>query len=239
MSLFESKLIINLDNLCEIEEKLKFCEKLNIKNIILEPLDDINIIKNKIKQRIKEITPINIYYRICIKPKNLKDFKNKIKLYHNCSEIICVESSNLDVQIHAARDSRVDIISFTNLDLLKSLSKGIISLVNQNNSFIEFTLAPIMSENISYQSKTIRHLFRSITKVINSKSNYIISGGFSETYNFRNPRALVSICHTILGIPFPEAKKAFNQNVIKLINRAKSRQSEEIYEEGVRIIKGG
>ncbi len=238
MSLFESKLIINLDNLSEIEEKLKFCEKLNIKNIILEPLDDINKINNKIKQRIKETTSINIYYRISIKPKNLKDFKNKIRLYHNCSEIICVESSNLDVQIHAARDSRVDMISFTNLDSLKSLSKGIISLVNQNSSFIEFTLAPIMSENISYQSKAIRQLFRSITKVINSKSNYIISGGFSEIYNYRNPRALISICHTLLGLPFSEAKKAFSQNVIKLINRVRFRQNEEIYEDGVRIIKG-
>ncbi|MBY9005759.1 MAG: hypothetical protein KGD63_03290 [Candidatus Lokiarchaeota archaeon] len=238
MSLFESRLRVNLDNLIELEKKLKFCEKLRIKNIILEPQNDIIKINNELKQEINDLTSINIYYRINLKIENLKVFKKKIQLYHNYPEIICVESLNPDVQIHAARDSRVDMISYANLKLTKSLSKGVLSLVNQNNSFIEFTLAPIMIENKTLQSKAIRNLYRAIKRTIHSKSNYIISGDFSNIYDLRNPKALISICHTLIGIPLSEARKAFSYNVLNLINRVQNRQDNMIYEKGVRLIKG-
>ncbi|MBY8981818.1 MAG: hypothetical protein KGD57_02650 [Candidatus Lokiarchaeota archaeon] len=238
MSYFESRLKVDFGNLTELEKKLKLCERLGIKNIILEPCCEVKKIKQEIKQKIKEITSINVYYRINLLVETIKDFKNKIKFYNNCLEIISIESSNPEVHILAARDSRVDLISFANIKLIKSLSKGILSLVKQNNSFIEFTLTPIMDRNKSYQSKAIRNLFRALQLVLNSKSNYIISGNFSNLYDLRHPRALVSICNTLIGISLSEAKKAFSDNVLCLINRAQNRHDKYLFEEGVRLIKG-
>ena len=73
---------------------------------------------------------------------------------------------------------------------------------------------------------------------MNSKTNYIISGDFSNIYDLRNPRTLISICHTLIGIPLSNSKKAFNDNVLSLLRRVQNRQNSDIYEEGVRLIKG-
>ncbi len=237
MPYFESKLKVDLGNLKDIKEKLIFCVKLGINNVILEPHNELKEIDPKIKAKIDDITSINIYYRINLHIESVKEFKKKIRFYNKCSEIISIESMIPEVLIHAARDTRVDIISFSNLNLLKNLSKGILSLVNQNNSFIEFTINSIMTDNKTYQSKAFRNLYRAIQLAINTKSNYIISGDFIELYDLRNPRVLASICHTILGLPLSETKKALSQNILSLIKRAQSRQNRFLFEEGVKLFK--
>ena len=149
---------MNFDDLNEIKEKLELCEKLGIKNLILEPKDDVQNISLEFKRIIKNITKINIYHRHTLKPDNLQDFKKRIKRFNNYPEILSVETSNKDIQIHVARDSRVDLISFSHPEMIKTLTNGVISLAKQNNSFIEFSLASIMVKNRSIQSKNFRFL---------------------------------------------------------------------------------
>ncbi len=148
-----------------------------------------------------------------------------------------MESSNKDVQIHAARDSRVDIISFSNQQNLKTLTPGVISLIKQNLSFIEFSLASLMIKNLTTQSKNFRMLYRFIKLALDLKTNCIISGNFKNLYDFRHPRALVSICNSLLEIPLNEAKKIFKNNPEILLKRVKKRLNSDEYENGVQLIK--
>lgn len=238
MSYFESRLKINLENINEIKKKLEFCDKLGIKNLILEPLKNVKEISIDLKERIKKDTKINIYYRINLSPKNLDDFKKTIKNYNHFPEILSVESLSREVQIHAARDSRIDILSYSNQNIIKTITPGVISLVKQNNSFIEFSLASLMIKNKSIQSKNFRNLFHFIQLVRKLKANYILSGNFDTLYDFRHPRALISICYSLLEIPLVELKKAFRDNLRTLLNRVQKRQDQRIFEEGVRIIRG-
>jgi RNase P/RNase MRP subunit p30 len=237
MSYFESRLRVNFDDLNEIKEKLELCEKLGIKNLILEPKDDVQNISLEFKRIIKNITKINIYYRHTLKPDNLQDFKKSIKRFNNYPEILSVETSNKDIQIHAVRDSRVDLISFSHPEMIKTLTNGVISLAKQNNSFIELSLSSIMVKNRSIQSKNFRYLYRFIYKVRNLKANYILSGDFNELFDIRHPRALISICYTLLDIPLAEIKRAFKENPVRLLKKIEKRQNNAILENGVKLIK--
>ncbi|MFX1276009.1 MAG: RNase P subunit p30 family protein [Promethearchaeota archaeon] len=221
MSYFESRLKVNFEDLDEIKEKIKWIESLGIRNLILEPNNEIQKIPLDLKDTIKKLSPINIYFRITIKEENLNNFKNKIKKYHNFEDILCVESINKDVQIHAARDSRVDLISFSEQNILKTLTIGVLSLVKQNNSFIEFSLAPIMKKNMQVQSKNFRSLYRYLHMTRKTNVKYIISGNFSELYDFRHPRGLISICHSLLELPIKESKQAFQGCPRALLERVK------------------
>ena len=222
MSYFESRLKANFENLDEIREKIKWSEVLGIKNIILEPTNKVNKIPNDLKNKIRALSSINIYFRINIRTDNLNFFKKKIKSYNQFEDILSIESSNKDVQIHAARDSRVDLISFSELNILKSLKRGILSLVKQNNSFIEFSLAQIFEKNLYLQSKNFRSLYRYLHLAQKSKVNYIISGNFEDYYDFRHPRSLISTCYSLLELPINEVKKAFKDNPLKLLERGRS-----------------
>ncbi|TKJ27747.1 MAG: hypothetical protein CEE42_00810 [Promethearchaeota archaeon Loki_b31] len=239
MSYFESRLKINLNDFAEIERKLKFCQELRITNLILEPKNDIIKLNSELKQRISKISTLNLYYRINLRPNSLNDLKKLIQLYNNFSDIISVESMDKNIQIQAAKDSRVDIISFSDQNVIKTISPGIISLIKQNRSFIEFSLASIMTRNQAVQSRYLRSLYRAVQLAMQLKVNYIISGNFDDIFKLRHPRALISVCHTLLGIPLLSAKKAFSENVLTLINRVQARQDKNIIESGVKLLNEG
>jgi len=239
LSYFESRLKINLNDFAEIERKLKFCQELRITNLILEPKNDIVKLNSELKQRISKISTLNLYYRINLRPNSLNDLKKRIQTYNNFSDIISVESMDKNIQIQAAKDSRVDIISFSDQNVIKTISPGIISLTKQNRSFIEFSLAPVMAKNQAVQSRYLRILYRAVQLALQLKVNYIISGNFDDLFKLRHPRALISVCHTLLGIPLLSAKKAFSENVLTLINRVQGRQDKNIIESGVRLLNEG
>ncbi|MFX1377812.1 MAG: RNase P subunit p30 family protein [Promethearchaeota archaeon] len=238
MSYFESRLPLDFNNEAEIREKLEFCEKLGIKNVILEPKDNSNTIPLDIKKKLKNNSKLNIYFRINLRLNNLEDFKKKIKKFNNFSDILSIESFNKEVQIQAARDSRVDIISFSNPQIIKTLTPGVISLTKQNNSFLEFSLASIMISNKANQSKNFRNLYRFIQLALKYKANCIVSGNFDDLYDLRHPRALISICNSLLDVSLDKAKKIFRLNPILLLERV-AKHGNNILEPEIRLIKDG
>ena len=96
-----------------------------------------------------------------------------------------------------------------------------------------------MMKSKGIQSKNFRNLYRFTKLVLDLKPNYIISGNFSELYHFRNPRSLLSICHTLLGMSLNDAKKGFKDNVQLLLERVNHRVNKNIFQDGVKFIKGG
>jgi len=239
MSYFESRLRLNLRNFEDIQQKLNFCKDLGIKNLILEFENGVKNITQELKEKISKFSTIKLYCRTTIRPKNLDDLKIRLKQAKNFSGITSVESPDRKVQIQAAKDSRVDIVSYSDEHIIKTITPGVISLTKQNNSFIEFSLGPIMVKNKAIQSRFLRSLYRALQLAMQLNANYIINGNFDDIFKLRHPRALVSISHTLLGMPLLNAKKAFSENVITLINRARMRRDNNFIEPGVKLIRRG
>ncbi|MFX0076943.1 MAG: RNase P subunit p30 family protein [Candidatus Hermodarchaeota archaeon] len=239
MIYFESRLPLNHGNIEDIQQKLQICRDLGIKNVILDFENSVKNITPELKRGISKFSELNLHYRTTFKSKNLDELKERLKQGKNYFEIISVESPDKQVQIKAAKDSRVDLISFSDEDIIKTITPGVISLTKQNNSFIEFSLEPIMIRNKALQSRFLRNIYRALQLAMQLNANYIISGNFHDLFKIRHPRALISLCHTLLDVPLLNAKKAFSENVIALINRAKMRQNKDFIESGVKLIKGG
>ncbi len=239
MSYFESRLRVNTSNFKEIEQKLHFCKLLGIQNVIIELEINGEKMQLDLKRRIEEISNINVKYRTNINPKNLESLIKKLKGIGQSSNVIVVESADKKIQIQAAKDSRVDVVSFSEQAVLKTIFPGVISLTKQNQSFIEFSLAPIMVKNKSLQSKNLRNLYRGVQLANRLNANYIISGNFDDLYSLRHPRALISVCHTLLGIPLLRAKNCFSKNVVSLLNRVQMRQDKNFIESGVKLVNRG
>ena len=237
MSYFESRLRLDFKDLDELYCILKFCERLHIKNLILEPLNNSKDLREDLFHTIRESTKLKIDFRFNLKPKTINDFKNEIRLYQKLPYIISLETQEKEIQIQAAKDSRIHILSFSDPANLKTVTPGVISLAKQNNTFIEFSIAPIMIKNRAMQSKNFRLLYRFIQLIIKLKPIYIISGNFDNVYDFRHPRNLISICHTLLGMPLEEAKNGFSKNIEILLNQIKTKNENQMVQEGVRLIK--
>ncbi len=238
MSYFESRLVVDIGNFDMLKKKIDFYMNLNVDNLILEPQKNLNQFTLNLKEKIRAKTNINIFYRFNLQINDVNEFKKQIKRFNKFPEILSIESLNKDVLILAARDSRVDIVSFSDQNNLKTLTPGIVSLIKQNGSFIEFSLSPLMIKNKSKQSKNFRSLYRALQLVMKLKPNCIISGNFKNLFDFRHPRALISICNTLLDIPLDEAKRFFKENPRKLLRRVHQKGDNNTFEEDVKIIKG-
>lgn len=240
LSYFESRLKVDFDNFNEIRLKLEFCEKLGLKNLILEPKNKIRSIDSDLKSKIENVTALNIFFRFNLIPNSLHEFKKDLELFRAFPYILSVETQDKEIQLHAAKDSRIDVITFSEPEIIKTITPGVISLASQNNTFIELALAPILvPKNKTIQSKNFRNLYRFVQFSDKLKGNYIICGNFDDIYDLRNPRALISICNTLLGMPLNKAKQGFSDNIIKLLEKVELRRDKSIIETGVRIIKGG
>ena len=237
MSYFESRLVVDIGNFNVLKKKIDLYKNLNVDNLILEPPKNLNQFSLNLKEKIKNETNINIFYRFNLRINEVNEFKNKIKKFNKFPEILSIESLNKDVLILAAKDSRVDVVSFSDQNNLKTLTPGIVSLIKQNGSFIEFSLSPLMIKNQSKQSKNFRSLYRALQLVMKLKPNCIISGNFKNIFDFRHPRALISICNTLLDIPLDEAKRFFKENPRKLLRRVHQKGDNDFFEEDVKIIK--
>ncbi|MHA2282327.1 MAG: RNase P subunit p30 family protein [Promethearchaeota archaeon] len=235
LTYFESRIPVNINDFNEIEKKIDICEKLDIKNIIFEPKNGIEIIPSEFRKRVQNKSKINIFFRINLRINKVEDFREKIKKYRNFPDILSIESLNREVQLQSAKDSRVDIVSFSDPEIIKTITPGVISLTKQNNSFIEFSLAPIMVRNKAVQSKNFRNLYKFTQLALKLKANWIISGNFSDLFDYRHPRALLSICNSLLGIPMNLAKKAYISNPRILVEKTRN-QSDEIFEPGVKLV---
>ena len=239
MPYFEARLRLNPSNFEEIMQKLNICRDIRINNLILEFENGANNKNAEIREKISKFSNLQCYYRTTIKPKNLDDLKKRLKKLTNSTDIVAVESSDKKIQIQASKDSRVDMVSFSDEFIIKTITPGVISLTKQNNSFIEFSLGPIMVKNKAIQSRFLRSLYRALQLALQLNANYIISGNFDDLFKMRHPRALISISHTLLDVPLSNAKKAFSENVIKLINRAKLLQDKSFIEPGVKLVERG
>ena len=221
MSYFESRLPVDFSDFKEIKTKINMCEELGIKNIILEPVNRLDKISFDLKKKIQNESHINIYFRNNLRLGTIEEFRQNIRKYNNFQDILSIESLNKEVQLHSAKDSRVDLVSFSDPEILQTLTPGVISLTKQNNSFIEFSLAPLIVSNKTNQSKNFRRLYKNIQLALKLKANYIISGNFKYIFDYRHPRALISVCHSLLGIPLSIAKEVYIKNPQLLVEKSK------------------
>ena len=236
MAYYESRLRLNCEDFDDIKKRLRICDALGIKNLIIEPTNRLKL-DIETKNMINNFTSINLNYRINLQPKKINDCRVLLNSIGKTLDIISVETANKEIQIQVAKDSRVDIITFSEINMMKTLTPGVISLIKQNKSFIEISLVKIMEENKSLQSKNFREIYRIIDLIRSSKGNLIISGNFYNPFHYRHPRALISICHTLFGMPLVEAKKCFKDNVEVLLERTKNRNNNDYIEDGVKIMR--
>ncbi len=234
---YESRLHIDFNNIDDIQQKLTICEQIGLKYIILNVENIKGNILTDFKSIINSHKMLNLNLRINLKPESIRVFKNSIKKLEKIPCLLSIETSNKDLQLKAARDSRVDLISYSHPDILKTLNTGVISLTKQNKSYIEFSLSSLREDNRYFQSKNFRNLYRFLHFAIKEKANYIISGNFEHPYDIRHPKALVSLCCSLLDIPILHSKNAVGKNVESLLKRKEDLLNKNIIENGVKLIE--
>ncbi len=235
MAYFEGKLSFNTEDPTTFSEILSTYNELGLKNIVIELEDPKELQSISLTRLLSKYRNLNFFYRLNIRTENINEYKTKLKKCKNLPFVISIESSNKDIQLNAAKDNRVDLLSFSTIPILRSLTTGVLSLTRQFNTFLEFSLAPIMIESKYIQSKNFRLIYKSIQLSLKSKTSFIITGNFRQKYDCRHPKTLLSVSHTLLDLPYDIAKKCFSKNIELLLYKRSNPSENQLINSDYRI----
>jgi RNase P/RNase MRP subunit p30 len=199
--------------------------------IIMPP---INI--NMFHQYRVDSCPLTVFPRITIQPKTPDDLKRQLNELLQYKLLIAVKSSEKEILEIAARDGRVDLLVITDLNIQKTLTKGILSLVKQNNCFLDFSLLPIIELENNQRTKVMRMLYRLFLMAKPLKFMYTHGMYSNNKWLFRGPREITALLSAIFQISDFEAKKMVETNTESLVLRYIKRDQEFFLDPGVEIV---
>lgn len=189
-------------------------------------------------QKIQNQTKIKLFYRVTVHTNDVNEFNcalNKISNYK--ALIIVLQSTNKDLLTFAAKNSRIDVLSFSSVEEIKSLTPGIISLIKQSKKYIEISLIDLFMQKTFERSRSFREIYKILRLANNKEHIFIYAGLESSIYYIKGPREIISILNSIFEIPLSKAKSILSTNPSGLIENIQNRTDVNFLEDGVRIVK--
>ncbi len=171
----------------------------------------------KLKDTLMELN-FDVASRIQFKPKTKVELLKMLRNYRSKFEVVGVKCINMEVARTAARDTRVDIISFPRDNYRVRLSEKLAGICN---AAVEINVNELIKAR---QQKYIllQKLRNEINCAISNGLNLIITSGATGSLELISPRDLASI-PAVMGIGTQECLKSVSENPYSIIckNRTK------------------
>ncbi|MBN1682387.1 hypothetical protein JW865_02405 [Candidatus Bathyarchaeota archaeon] len=185
----------------------------------------------KIESKIDIITRLNLS---CTTQKQLLDSLNK---YRKKFEIISVQSLTKEVARQAAKDHRVDILTFPRDPLLRKnvwLDYRVASLAGDSTCSYEINFFDLINKKILANS-VLNIIKKEVLNAKKRKIPIILASGASEALEMREPKALTSILN-LIDVSEEEAKKMITINPANIIKLNRMKLSSKFVQPGVRRV---
>ena len=193
-------------------------------------------------ERIRKIcseVDLDFVSRIDLEPLNTMDLLKSLSLFRRKVEIISVKCNSKSVARQAAKDRRVDILSFSHLDMRKRFfDSAEAELASSASALLEFDLAPLIS---LYGFQRIRLLSKMRIEVLTAKKYgvpIILSSGADDVRFLRKPGDYASLGY-LFGLDIGDAKKALSEIPKEMIERNRRKLSLNYVAPGIYIVRRG
>jgi len=198
-----------------------------------------NIGFTKVGVDIKEVeSDLDIVSRVNLTPRNTNELSRDLKKYRRHVEIISVQCNNINVARQAAKDHRVDIISFPAYRNGKRrvwLDRQEANLASGSNVVYEFLFSDLLGKSGVAASKVIYNWSMELSNARKHDIPVIVSSGASSVLELREPRALASMM-VLLDVDEDEALDMVSVTPLKLVERNRRKLDDGFISPGVRVV---
>jgi len=192
----------------------------------------------KIRKICNEVD-LDFVSRIDLEPVNTADLLKSLSLLRRRVEIISVKCNSKSVARQAAKDRRVDILSFSPLDMKKRFfDSAEAELASSASASLEFDLAPLI---YLYGFQRIRLLSRMRREALIAKKYgvpILLSSGANDVRLLRKPGDYASLGY-LFGLDIGDAKKAISEIPKEMIERNRRKLSSNYVAPGIYIVRRG
>jgi len=177
--------------------------------------------------------------RIDLEPSNTTELLRDLRLLRRKVEIISVKCMSKSVARQAAKDRRVDILSFSPLDVRKRFfDSAEAELASETNASLEIDMAPLLYLQGYRRIRLISKLREEVYIAKKHDVPLIISSGACELKLLRKPEDLASLGY-LFGLNPNDAEKALSENPREIIERNRKKLSPNYVAPGIYVIRRG
>jgi len=172
-------------------------------------------------------------------PRNENDLMNSLRRLRRKFDIICVLCDNKELSRQAAKDRRVDLLNFPNLDYRnRFFDRSEAELARSGNAALEIDVKPLFTLEGPARIRFLACLRREITIAKTFGVPLIVSSGVNEERFMRMPRDMASLSY-IFGLDIVEGLNAVSSNPLAIVLRNREKLCSNFVAPGVRIVKEG
>jgi len=177
--------------------------------------------------------------RIDLEPSSTAELLRSLRLLRREVEIISVKCFSKKVARQAAKDRRVDILSFSPLDMKKRFfDSAEAELASKANVSLEFDLAPLLYLHGYRRIRLLSKLREEVFIAKKYEVPIILSSGANNISLLRKPDDYASLGY-LFGLDINDAKKAMSENPKEIITRNRRKLGLNYVAPGVYVIRRG
>ncbi len=177
--------------------------------------------------------------RIDLRPRSQNELLSQLRRFRRKFEVVCVLCENKEVARQAAKDRRVDLLSFPQLDYHRRFfDRAEAELASNSLATLEIDMKPLLILDGASRVRFLSSLRRETTVARDFHMPIIVSSGVSELMLLRKPREMAALAQ-LFGLEGDLALDAVSQNPAAIVKRNRAKLSSSFVAPGIRVVKEG
>ncbi len=182
---------------------------------------------------------LDFVLRADFKPQSQEDLMRFLRKFRRQFEIICIACDSKEIARQAAKDRRVDLLSFPSLDYRKRFfDRAEAELASCSLAALEVDIKSLLVMEGPARVRLLSSLRREVAVALEFHVPVVVSSGVGEESLLRMPRDLASLAY-LFGLGEEQALETVSSNPVGIVLRNREKLSSRFVAPGIRVVKEG
>jgi len=186
-----------------------------------------------------EAAGVDLVTRTDLTPRRSADLLKDLRRLRRRIEVIAVRCFSKEVSRQAAKDRRVDLISFPSTDPRKRFfDSPEATLASGASASFEVDMAPLLYLHGFRRIRLLASLRKEMMTASKHEVPIVLSSGTDDVRLLRKPEDYACLAF-LFGLGFHEAERAFSENPRSIVERNRRKTSSDYVAPGVYVVRRG
>ena len=229
---------VPIDALSKVEETIKTSSELGYRvvSLLLPP----QIARTQLNQLRNICNPLNVDLstRVNLTPRTSKELLRDLRRVRRKFEIVSVTCISKRVARQAAKDRRVDLLTFPTTERQQRFfDRAEAELVSEASSSLEIEMSPLLSLGRYPRIRLLSRLRREVEIAEKFDVPIILSSGAAHKHLLRGPYDYAALA-TLFDMSPPSALRSLSEIPLTLIRRNREKLSPNYVAPGIKVVRG-
>jgi RNase P/RNase MRP subunit p30 len=182
---------------------------------------------------------VDFVSRVDLRPRSQDELMRLLRRLRRRFEVVCVACENKEVARQAAKDHRVDLLSFPLLDFRRRFfDRAEAELACGGLAGLEVDVKPLLVLEGPARVRLLSSLRREVALALEFRVPVVLSSGVGEEWLLRMPRDVAALAG-LFGLGEAEALKAVSRCPVAVVERNREKLGAGFVAPGIRVVKEG